>query len=407
VRHLTLAALVCATTSMTPSPAVSAGHGAQSPAELARQTRRIITMDARRDLPFSPAVNADGLIYVSGTISTAGGDIKAQTKWCLEDLDRTLKAAGSDLRHAASITVYLKHQADFAAMNDVYRTFFGEAPPARTTIVADLVVPAGLVEMSAIGIPSGGERVAIHPPDWVKSPNPYSYAIKSGNSLFLAGLISRNGKDNSAVAGDITVQVKTAMDNAGEILKAAGYSYGDVVAVRNYISDAKFFQEMNTVYQRYFPKDPPARATVIAPLTAPQYLFETTMVAVKGAREAITTPAADGTPGKPNPNLSSAIRVGNRLYVSGLLGNTAGNKGDMTAQTRETLARAGRTLEAAGFNWEHVVDGVVYITDVGSFAAMNTGYRTVFTKGFPARATVGTGLVAPDGLVEIMFTAIK
>ena len=394
VRHLTAAALVCAAAGSTFS---------------AQSSKQIVTMGsaANLNLPFSPAVKADGLIYVAGTISQEGGDIRAQTKWCLEDLDRTLKAAGSSIQNAASINVYLKNQADFAAMNEVYRTFFKESPPARTTIVADLVIPSGLVEMSAIGIPGGAERVAIHPPDWVKSPNPYSYGIKSGDSLFLAGLISRNGRDNSVVEGDISTQVKTAMDNAGQILKAAGYSFSDVVAVRNYIADTKYFQEMNKVYQGYFPKDPPARATVVAPLTAPQYLFETTMVAVKGPREAITTPSADGTPGKPNPNLSSAIKVGNRVYLSGLLGNTGDNKGDMTAQTREIMARAGRTLKAAGYDWANVVDGVVYITDVNNFAAMNTGYRGTFTKDFPARATVRTGLVAPDGLVEIMFTAVK
>ena len=393
VRYLIVAALIGATSMID-----------------AQSSKQIVTMGSASNLnlPFSPAVKADGLIYVAGTMSQQGGDIQAQTKWCLEDLDRTLKAAGSTLQNAASITVYLKNQSDFAAMNDVYRTFFKENPPARTTVVVSgLVIPTGLVEMSAVGIPSGSERRVIHPPDWVKSPNPYSYAIKSGDSLFLAGLISRNGKDNQPVEGDIATQVKTAMDNAGAILKAAGYSYSDVVAVRNYIGDAKYFQDMNKVYQTYFPKDPPGRATVIALLTAPQYLFETTMVAVKGNREAITTPEADGTPGKPNPNLSSAIKVGNRLYLSGLLGNTADNKGDMTAQTRETLARAARTLNAAGFDWNHVVDAVVYITDVPNFPAMNTGYRTVFTKDFPARATVGTGLVAPDGLVEIMFTAVK
>jgi enamine deaminase RidA (YjgF/YER057c/UK114 family) len=393
VRRLLPAALICAAASM---------FAAQS-------SKQIVTMGSASNLnlPFSPAVKADGLIYVAGTMSQDGGDIRTQTRWCLEDLDRTLKAAGSTLQHAASINVYLKNQGDFAAMNEVYRTFFKESPPARTTIVADLVIANGLVEMSAVGIPAGGERVVIHPSDWTRSPNPYSYGIKSGNSLFLAGLISRNGKDNSVVEGDISTQVKTAMDNAGQILTAAGYGFGDVVAVRNYISDSKYFAEMNKVYQGYFPKDPPARATVVAPLTAPQYLFETTMVAVKGSREAVTTPAADGTPGKPNPNLSSAIKVGNRLYLSGLLGNTADNKGDITAQTREVLARAARTLKAAGFDWSHVVDGVVYITDVPNFAGMNTGYRTIFTKDFPARATVETGLVAPDGLVEIMFTAVK
>jgi len=369
--------------------------------------KQVITQGPNRNLPFSSAVKAGGFIYVSGTISDQGGDIKAQTKWCLEDLDRTLKAAGSSLQNAASINVYLKNQADFAAMNEVYRTFFKENPPARTTVVADLVIPEGLIEMSAVGIPSGAERVAIHPPDWVKSPNPYSYGIKSGDSLFMAGLISRNGKDNSVVEGDIATQVKTAMDNAGQILKAAGFSFTDVVAVRNYVTDGSTFQTMNKVYQTYFPKDPPARATVIAPLTGPQYLFETTMVAVKGAREAITTPGPDGKPGTPNPNLSSAIKVGNRLWVSGVLGNTADNKGDTTAQTRELLTRVDRTLKAAGFDWGNVVDGVVYITDVKNFPAMNAGYRSVFTKDFPARATVRTGLVAPDGLVEIMFTAVK
>ena len=370
-------------------------------------SKQVITQGPNRNLPFSAAIKAGGFIYVSGTISDQGGDIKAQTKWCLEDLDRTLKAAGSSLQNAASISVYLKNQGDFAAMNDVYRTFFKENPPARTTIVADLVVPEGVVEMSAIGVPNGAERVAIHPPDWMKSPNPYSYAIKSGDTLFLAGLISRNGKDNSAVEGDITVQLKTAMDNAGQILTAAGYSFSDVVSVKNFISDPASFDAMNKAYQTYFPKDPPARATVVAPLTAPQYVYETQMIAVKGPREAFTTPTADGKPGRPNPNLSSAIKVGDRLYVSGLLGNTADNKGDTTAQTRELMTRVGRTLKTAGFDWGHVVEGVVYITDVKNFTAMNAGYRTIFTKDFPARATVRTGLVAPDGLVEIMFTAVK
>jgi len=393
LRHLTTAAAIALTASTIS----------------AQSSKQIVTMGSATNLnlPFSPAVKADGLIYVAGTMSQQGGDIKAQTQWCLEDLDKTLKAAGSTLQNAASINVYLRNQSDFAAMNEVYRTFFKANPPARTTIVANLVIPSGLVEMSAVGIPTGGERTVVHPPDWDKSPNPYSYGIKSGNSLFLAGLISRSGRDNKPVEGDINVQVKTAMDNAGEILKAAGFSYSDVVSVRNYIADAKYFDDMNKLYRGYFPKDPPARATVIAPLTAPQYLFETTMVAVKGSREAITTPGPDGAPGKPNPNLSSAIKVGNRLYVSGILGNTPDNKGDMTAQTKETLTRIGRTLKAAGYDWTHVVDGVVYITDVQNFQAMNTGYRTTFTKDFPARATVGTGLVAPDGLVEIMFTAVK
>jgi 2-iminobutanoate/2-iminopropanoate deaminase len=184
-------------------------------------------------------------------------------------------------------------------------------------------------------------------------------------------------------------------------------SHADVVASRVFITRMDDFQAMNTAYRPYFSTKPPARATVVSGLMGPEHQIEITLTAVRGAREAVTTPAADGSAGRPNPNFSSAIRVGNRLYVAGMMGLTESNKTDMKGQTRETLATIGRTIEAAGFEWRHVVDGVVYITDVTRFAAMNEAYREIFKGEFPARATMETGLVNSDGLVEIMFTCVK
>ena len=360
---------------------------------------------ANPSLPFSAAVKADGLIYVSGTLGSAG-DVKAQTKQVLDNISATLKTAGSSLANAASMTVYLKNQSDFAAMNEVYRTYWTKDPPARTTVMVPLL-NEGLVEIAAVAVPDGGERVVVNPSDWIGSPNPYSYGIKTGNTLFLSGLVSRNGKDNSTVKGDMAAQTKTVMDNAAAVLKAGGMTFADVVSARIYITDSATFQDMNTVYRTYFPTDPPARATVKADLTSPDYVVEVTMVAVQGAKTAFTTPAEDGKPGTKNPNLSSAIRVGNRLYVAGILGNTATNKGDVKAQAAETLVRIGRTIKAAGFDWSHLVDGVVYLPDLTKFADMNTSYREAISKDFPARATVGAGLMNADGAVEIMFTAVK
>jgi len=125
------------------------------------------------------------------------------------------------------------------------------------------------------------------------------------------------------------------------------------------------------------------------------------------SRTAITTPNADGSAGTPNANLSSAIRVGNRLYLSGTLGNTADNKTDAKAQTAEAMTRIARTLKAAGFGWTNVVDSVVYLPDVAKYQDMNAAYRAAIAKDFPARATVGTGLMGADALVEIMMTAVK
>ena len=125
------------------------------------------------------------------------------------------------------------------------------------------------------------------------------------------------------------------------------------------------------------------------------------MIASSAKKEVIS----DGRPA--NPNLSAGIRAGTRVYLSGILGNTPETKGDTAAQTRETLARVRTLLTAAGLTPADVVDGLVYLTDVKNFAAMNQEYRAFFQKEFPARATVQTGLVAADGLVEIMFTAVK
>jgi 2-iminobutanoate/2-iminopropanoate deaminase len=372
----------------------------------AQSSSKQVFPGANPAMPFSAAVKADGLIYVSGTLGSAG-DIKAQTRQVLDNIAATLKTAGSSLANAASVTVYLKNQSDFAAMNDVYRTYWTKDPPARTTVMLPLL-NEGLVEIAVVAVPDGGERVVVNPSEWMSSPNPYSYAVKSGNTLLLSGLIARSGKDNSPIKGDMAAQTKAVLENGAAVLKAAGFSYGDVVSARVYVSDQAAFQDMNNVYRTYFPTDPPARATVKALMTSPDYIVEITMVAVKASnRTAFTTPAADGTPGTKNPNLSSAIRAGNRLYVAGILGNTAENKGDVKAQTAESLTRIGRTLKAAGYDWKDVVEGVVYLPDLTKFNDMNASYREVFGKDFPARATVGAGLMGADGAVEIMLVAVK
>ena len=87
--------------------------------------------------------------------------------------------------------------------------------------------------------------------------------------------------------------------------------------------------------------------------------------------------------------------------------HTEENAGDAVAQTKEVLARIRKTLDGEGFAPADVVDSLVYLTDLSQFQAMNGEYRAFFGKDFPARATVGTGLVAGGAVVEIMMTAVK
>jgi 2-iminobutanoate/2-iminopropanoate deaminase len=356
--------------------------------------------------PYSPAVSDGGFIYVSGTVArgedgaiASPGDVSAQTRIVLERLSATLAAAGSSLEQVVSATVYLRTAGDFQAMNAVYRTFWAAEPPTRTTVIAELVAADALIEIAMIAVPAGAERVVVHPAAWAKSPSPYSYAIRSGDTVFLSGLVPRDLRDNSARAGDVTEQTRHVIANAAELLNAAGLSLSDIVAARVYLTDAALFPGMNQAYREAFPNGYPSRATVKAGLAGPDFVVEITFTATAGARAIVGSPPA-GVP------ISPAIKAGGRVYLSGALGNTRETAGDVAAQTRLTLARLSATLGAAGVSPADVVDSTVYLKDARSLAAVNEPYREFFGGSFPARTTIGTPLVADDGLVEILFTAI-
>lgn len=356
--------------------------------------------------PFSRVVTAGGLVYASGVLPLdgearlVGKEIREQTKAALQGLQTVLGEAGVSLDRAVSMSVYLTRAADFAAMNEVYRTFFAASPPVRTTVVTRLMVPDALIEVSAVAAAPGVPRRAIHPEGWQPSPNPYSYIVEAADSVFLSGLIARNPRDNSFQGGDLTAQSRAVLENARVLLEAAGLGFEHVVSARVFLTDMAAREEMNRVYRSYFQKDPPARATVGVALMQPAYLVEMTVVASRQPKQVIPGDAE-------NPNLSAAIRAGERLYVSGMLGDTPDTRGDAGAQTREALARIGRTLASAGYGWSDVVDSLVYLKSAAQFAAMNEAYRSVLSAPFPARTTVQAGFGNPDAEIEIMMTAIK
>jgi 2-iminobutanoate/2-iminopropanoate deaminase len=193
-------------------------------------------------LPYSHVVSAAGLIYLSGVLADGPnrsilhqGDVAAQTRDVIARMATRLEAAGSSLGQVVAVMVYLTSAADFAAMNEAFRASWPVDPPTRTTVVTNLVLPGALVEMTMIAVPNGGDRHVVHPSGWQRSPSPYSYAIQAGDALFLSGLISRNGRDNTAVPGDVATQSRVVLDNAGEILAAAGRTFADVVSARVYL----------------------------------------------------------------------------------------------------------------------------------------------------------------------------
>ncbi|EFV03738.1 RidA family protein [Segatella salivae] len=107
--------------------------------------------------PYSQAIEVNGFIFASGQIpidpSTGNfveGDIKEQTKQAITNAKNILEEAGTDLAHVVKTTVYLANMADFAAMNEVYATFFQQPFPARSAVAVKDLPKGALVEVEVL-----------------------------------------------------------------------------------------------------------------------------------------------------------------------------------------------------------------------------------------------------------------
>jgi 2-iminobutanoate/2-iminopropanoate deaminase len=109
--------------------------------------------------PYSQAIRAGGLVFVSGQVALtpdasepAGSDVGEQTEQVFANLRAILEAAGSSLERVVKTTVYLRSLDDFPAMNDVYRRYAGDVPPARATVEVSALPAGALVEIDAIAL---------------------------------------------------------------------------------------------------------------------------------------------------------------------------------------------------------------------------------------------------------------
>ena len=118
----------------------------------------IVGPDAPKAIgPYSPAIRAGQLLFVSGQIALdpatgqmIGGDVAAQTRRVMDNLGGLLKAAGLSFSDVVRTTIFLADMGDFAAVNEIYGTYFTPPAPARATVQAARLPKDARVEIDAI-----------------------------------------------------------------------------------------------------------------------------------------------------------------------------------------------------------------------------------------------------------------
>ncbi len=108
---------------------------------------------------------------------------------------------------------------------------------------------------------------------------PYSQAVVHQGLVYLSGQIPLEPASGEIVVGGIAEQAHRVLDNIGAVLDAAGSGFDKVLRVTIYMRDLSQFPEVNDIYRRYFPENPPARSTVEAARLPKDVLVEMDAIA--------------------------------------------------------------------------------------------------------------------------------
>lgn len=122
--------------------------------------------------PYSQAVRIGPMLFTAGQIpldpqsgQIVSQNISEQTRRVLDNLTAVLKAEGMDFNHIVKTTVFMTNLGDFAAMNEVYASYFTDQPPARSTVQVSALPKAASVEIECIAVATkkgeGGKAVDV------------------------------------------------------------------------------------------------------------------------------------------------------------------------------------------------------------------------------------------------------
>lgn len=376
--------------------ALFAGTAGAAPASEGAEKKKT---SARPRLPFTAAARVGDTTYLSGWGSRDPKtgrhpeSFEGQVHQLMINLQGLLKSRELDFSHVVHTHAYITHRDRFDDFYRIYQGYFTGPPPALTTVgVARL--PATEVEITFIA----SHRAKTEPvlPAGVNPSRHFSPGIRDGDFLYTSGIDGRDLRTGRLPAGDFSSHAQQCLQNLGSVLKAAGLDYRDVIKVEVYLADLRQLDPLNGVYRSFFPDNPPTRTVVGVtqlPDGAPLLI---NLVAAKGQKTVLPGGA------RLRSDQSPAIRVGDRLFLSGSSGPASG---DVAAQVRAAMDEAGRILRGAGLDYSQVVKGKVYLTDMNDYAVMNQTYGSYFSTLFPARSCIQVGSLPNESKVLITLTA--
>lgn len=221
-------------------------------------------------------------------------------------------------------------------------------------------------------------------------------------------------------------QTEQTFANMAIVLDEAGGSLADLVQTQVTLTDYHSYAEYNEVYNRHVHEPFPTRTTFQGGLGREGLLIEIESIAALGGSR-LTIDSATPQPGRSILNrrddviytdklpaasaaYANGVRVGDLMFLAGQVGVDAQRQlvgpGDIRVQTRQILETLQTSLRLAGLGLDDVVKTTVMLADWRDYAGYNEVYQTYFSSPYPARPTIGGGLVRKGALIEIDAIAV-
>jgi reactive intermediate/imine deaminase len=240
-------------------------------------------------------------------------------------------------------------------------------------------------------------------PATAKPVGPYSPGILAGEFLYVSG--QGAARPDGKFPSTVEEQVRQTLQNVRSVVEAAELTMEHIVYAQVYLTDVGGYEEMNRAWREFFPKAPPARATLGVSRLPTDSPVEITVVAIRDlSRKKLIVPP--GYP--PNAPVTPGVMAGERLYLSGFLGRdivTGQIPEEPAVQVQLALDRMKQTLETAGMDFRQMVFVNPYLTEKMPMEVMNRVYAKHFEFGnTPARATIRVASL-PNG-ANIEFTGV-
>jgi len=121
----------------------------------------------------------------------------------------------------------------------------------------------------------------LHNIDSLAKGGPYSHVVEADGFLFVSGMLPVNPGKKLAITDDIRAATELALTNVKTAVESAGSKLDEVVKVTVFLKDAADFNDMNEVYKKFFPKEPPARSCVVVKGIPGGFPIEIEAIAVK------------------------------------------------------------------------------------------------------------------------------